>query len=71
MKICPNCKTENKFDGAQFCKKCGSPLVNSGELEAAINNSEIDNDFEVTEASDTPSPELFSAEKKKSADNKA
>ncbi len=60
MKICPECKTENKSDDAQFCNKCGAPLAGKANISTA-NNSDIDDDleFEVTEAAQTDAPQLF------------
>ncbi len=60
MKICPECKTENKSDDAQFCNKCGAPLAGKANITTA-DNSDIDDDleFEVTEAAQTDSPQLF------------
>lgn len=60
MKICPECKTENKFDGAQFCKKCGATLANRNDSDIG-NNSDMENEleFEVTETAESNTPQLF------------
>ena len=60
MKICPDCKAENKFDGAQYCKNCGAPLGESSSGNSQ-SSSDLDNDleFEVTEATESQSPQLF------------
>ena len=56
MKICPNCKAENEFDGAQFCHNCGAPLKNVAETANSVDpqpQAEDDKlDFVVTEAGD-------------------
>ncbi|MCX6825848.1 MAG: tetratricopeptide repeat protein [candidate division Zixibacteria bacterium] len=64
MKICPNCKTKNVFDGAQFCRDCGGPLdegSSSGENQRDIEKDDK-LDFVVTEAADSSSPHLFGME---------
>ncbi|SYZ73492.1 hypothetical protein TRIP_C21610 [Candidatus Zixiibacteriota bacterium] len=64
MKICPNCKAENKFDGAQFCRDCGAPLGESVDSASpATQNGQRDNDFVVTEAAQSPAPSMVTGEK--------
>ncbi|MBN2226624.1 MAG: carboxypeptidase regulatory-like domain-containing protein [candidate division Zixibacteria bacterium] len=65
MKICPNCKAENEFDGAQFCHNCGAPLSNVEETANSVDpqpQAEDDKlDFVVTEAGDN-SPSMTTSE---------
>lgn len=60
MKICPECKTENTFEGAQFCQKCGVSLAEKNNIPA-INNPDLDDEleFEVIEAAESGAPQLF------------
>lgn len=64
MKICPNCKTQNLFDGAQFCKDCGAPLDSAAEQHNTRPDQSADDklDFVVTESIGTSSPELIGME---------
>jgi len=74
LKICPECKTENKFDGAQFCKKCGATLAETNNIPAE-NNSDFNDDleFEVTETIEPDAPQLFGngPSKKKKTDEES
>jgi tetratricopeptide (TPR) repeat protein len=59
LKICPKCKSENTFDGAQFCKNCGTPLTGDSAPPPGDEKSKDDGlEFTVTEATEPRAPEL-------------
>ena len=59
MKVCPNCKTENPVDGADFCQKCGTKLsVKDGNLDSKRDD---DLEFVVTETTGAHAPDLLGA----------
>lgn len=59
MKICPKCKSENTFDGAQFCKNCGTPLISDSTPPSGDEKSKDDGlEFTVTETTEPKAPEL-------------
>ncbi|MEW5923538.1 MAG: tetratricopeptide repeat protein [Candidatus Zixiibacteriota bacterium] len=73
MKICPNCQAENAFDGAQFCKKCGTylreqKLQTNGHVaiedKAAAEDKDDDLDFVVTETKGPSSPNFLDLSQK-------
>jgi len=74
LKICPNCKAENEFDGAQFCHKCGAPLKNVEDSAQNANPqppTEDDKlDFVVTEAGDNSTPLALPGEPSEKGSNK-
>lgn len=67
MKVCPNCKTENKFDGAQFCKNCGASLAaDDSDLPASEPSIQDDGlDFTVAETTESSAPQLLGGITKK------
>jgi len=65
LKICPTCKTQNLFDGAQFCRECGAPLEKDSTLDQKDKEIPRDNDeFVVTESANSGGPELIGMEAK-------
>lgn len=74
MKICPNCQAENAFDGAQFCKKCGAPLLAQQfqtDGHAAIDDKDDDLDFVVTETKGPSSPNFLDLSRKEEKKDEA
>ncbi|UCD94605.1 MAG: tetratricopeptide repeat protein [Candidatus Zixiibacteriota bacterium] len=68
MKACPNCKAENLFDGAQFCRECGAPLSEpqSGSKDTSQRQDQDDRlDFVVTEAGSPSVPDFLGVSDKK------
>jgi tetratricopeptide (TPR) repeat protein len=68
LKICPNCKAENLFDGAQFCRECGAPLSDQkSEPKDTPKQQDQDDgmDFVVTEAGAPSVPDFLSVSDKK------
>ncbi len=64
LKICPSCKAQNIFEGAQFCKDCGAPLNETSAPNVPGQEPESDNnpDFVVTEAVGTGDPQFVGIE---------
>ena len=64
MKICPSCKAQNIFEGAQFCKDCGAPLNEMATPVVHRQEPESDNnpDFVVTEAVGAGDPQFVGIE---------
>lgn len=66
MKICPTCKTQNLFDGAQFCRECGVPLEKDSISNQRDKEISKDNDeFIVTETAHSGDQELIGIEAKR------
>lgn len=62
MGICPKCKAENVFSGAQFCRNCGAPLVGRESAADTIPiKSEQDDDLEfvITETHGPSAPDFL------------
>ena len=70
LKICPNCKAQNVFEGAQFCKECGAPIGDSANPNLSGNAPDSDDklEFVVTEAAGSGAPDFIGVDK--SADSK-
>jgi tetratricopeptide (TPR) repeat protein len=66
LKICQKCKTENIFNGAQFCRNCGASLESSIETKSSADNNLQDDklEFVVTETSSTSAPDFIGTEDK-------
>ncbi len=68
MKICPDCKTQNLFDGAQFCRECGAPLDKASSLDQRDNQTpQKSEDFVVIESAQSGAPELIGLESREDA----
>ncbi len=65
MKVCPKCKAENLFEGAQFCRECGSPLDEEPEKNVQTDQSDDNLDFVVTETPDSDPPNLAGMQEEK------